>query len=345
MPEQNDIYYELWNPKPLKICQSSHLFSIEPIGVGTPYTESLSSYLTRLAQEHCVTPKKLIMGEIAPLIIGDRYQSEMLSKNVSTLFGNSDAKPAINGMRDMTRSLILALENLTLRQDLKFLSCLTWKGVISDRGLFRQERAWCPQCFEQWRVEKKTIYEPLLWSFRDVGFCLAHNCQLSNRCPHCSSSLKAIANSLHLGFCSRCKSWLGSDRDDNQALLIDDFEDHRQIITGIGDLIAITPGLIFPPTLTDLIRKLQLIHFCFERGVNQDLTKFIALGKIMEQLKITLTKHYDKPLNLIKLLIPVCHQAKISLTQFLSEDFQALSAILFRNLEINYRFESFRISP
>ena len=284
------------------------------------------------------------MGEIAPLILADKYQSEMISKNVSTILGNSDAKPAINGMRDMTRSLILALENLTLRQDLQFLSCLTWKRVISDRGLFRQERAWCPQCFEQWRVEKKTIYEPLLWSFRDVGFCLEHNCQLSNRCSHCSSSLKAIANSLHLGFCFRCKSWLGSDRDDNQALLIDDFEDHRQTITGIGDLIAITPNLILPPNLPDLMKKLQLIHFSFERVVERDLTQFIALGKIMEQLKITLTQHDDKPLNLIKLLIPVCAHAKISITQFLSEDFQALSAILFRNLEINYRFGAFRIS-
>ena len=57
------------------IPQRSRLFFLEPIGVGTPYTESLSSYLTRLAQEHCVTPKKLIMGEIAPLIMGDKYQS------------------------------------------------------------------------------------------------------------------------------------------------------------------------------------------------------------------------------------------------------------------------------
>ena len=64
------------------------------------------------------------------VILGDKYHSEMISKNVSTIFGNSDAKPAINGMRDMTRSLVNALENLTLRHDLKFLSCLTWKGII-----------------------------------------------------------------------------------------------------------------------------------------------------------------------------------------------------------------------
>jgi hypothetical protein len=53
--------------------------------------------------------------------MGEKYLPEMLTKNVSILFGNSDAKPAINGMREMTRSLVDALEQLTLRQDLRYL--------------------------------------------------------------------------------------------------------------------------------------------------------------------------------------------------------------------------------
>ncbi|MGL4882401.1 MAG: TniQ family protein, partial [Waterburya sp.] len=209
MSKQEDIYHELWSPEPLKIPQISRLYSLEPIEIGTPFTESLSSYLTRLATEHCVTPKKLIMGEIAPVIMGEKYLPEMLIKNVSILFGNSDAKPAINGMREMTRSLVDALEQLTLRQDLRYLSCLTWKEVIRERGLFRQNKAWCPQCFEQWRQESKTIYEPLLWSFKDVNYCLQHNCKLCDRCPHCDSFLKAIADFSVLGYCNRCRHWLG----------------------------------------------------------------------------------------------------------------------------------------
>ncbi len=311
----------------------SRLYSLEPMVVGTPLTESISSYLTRLAQEHCVTPQKLIMGEIAPLIMGDKYRSEILSKNVSTVFGNSDAKPAINGMRDMTRSLVLALEKLTLRQDLRYLSCSTWKGIIKERGLFRQDKAWCPQCFEARRQEKKPIYEPLLWSFRDVNFCPQHNCQLIDRCPDCNSAQKAIANNSRLGFCSRCKSWLGNQ----PGQRINGIEDNSIHIQGIGDLIAITPSLILPPNLPDLMKKLQLIHFSFERVVNRDLTQFIALGKIMEQLKITLTQHNDKPLNLTKLLIPVCDHAQISLAQLLSQDVRALSKILFSNFKLNYQ--------
>ena len=316
------------------ILTLSRLYSLEPMVVGTPITESISSYLTRLAQEHCVTPQKLIMGEIAPLIMGDKYRSEMLAKNVSNLFGNSDAKPAINGMRDMTRSLVGALEQLTLRQNLRYLSCLTWKGIVKERGLFRQDKAWCPQCFEARRQEGKPIYEPLLWSFRDVNFCPQHNCQLIDRCPDCNSPQKAIANSSRLGFCSRCKSWLGNQ---SQQKIGDNTEEHLINIKGICDLIAITPSLILPPNLPDLMKKLQLIHFAFERVVERDLTQFIALGKIMEQLKITLTQHKDKPLNLIKLLIPVCDRAKISIAQLLSQDVRAVSTILFSNLKINFR--------
>ena len=320
--------------KSLTIPTVSRLYSLEPIGVGTPLTESISSYLTRLAQEHCVTPKKLIMGEIAPLIMGKKYPSEIISKNVSTIFGNSDAKPAINGMRNRTESLTQALEKLTLRRDIHYLSCLTWKGIIKERELFRQHKVWCSQCFEQWRQNKKLLYEPLLWSFRDVNFCNQHNCYLVDRCPYCDSSQKAIANNSRLGFCSRCNSWLGNQPQQETG---DNIEENLINIKGIGDLIAITPNLILPPNLPDLIKKLQLIHFSFERVVERDLTQFIPLGKIMEQLKITLTRHNDKPLNLIQLLIPVCDRAKISIAQLLSQDFQALSTILFRNLEVHYR--------
>lgn len=58
-------------------------------------------------------------------------------------------------------------------------------------------------------------------------------------------------------------------------------------IREIESLIAVVPSLNYQPTLSDAMRKLQLIHFFFEKAVSQDLTQLIALGKIIEQLKIT----------------------------------------------------------
>jgi hypothetical protein len=269
-------------------------------------------------------------------MLGQDYELALTKKNVSTLFSNSDAKPAINGMRAKTQSLVQALKELNQRKDLKFLSLLTWKGVINERELFRPYRAWCPQCNEQWRQEREVIYEPLLWSFKEVDICLHHNCLLVDECPLCSSRLPVIANFLQLGFCSRCKGWLGSQQDERQVLTTNELAWNQYKIKSIGDLIAVAPKLGYQPTLEALIRKLQLISFCFERAVNQDLTQFIRLGKIMEQLKIALTQHYDKPFHLINIVIPVCYHANISISQLFLEEFNSLSTILFSNFKINY---------
>lgn len=319
------------------IPRRSRLFPIEPIGVGTAYTESLTSYLNRLAQEHCLTSRTLIMREIAPQIMGQDFEVSYRKKKVSSLFANTDAKPALNGMKTMTQNLTQALEYLTQREDLKILSFLTWKRVISERELFRQYRAWCPDCYEQWKQEKKSIYEPLLWSFRDVKICLHHQCQLIDECPHCGSRLPVIANFLLPGFCSRCKEWMGRDKDGRKSTHPRDIEEIRSNITSIGELIAVVPQLKYEPTMEELIRKLQFISFVFESAVSKDLTRFVALGNIMEQLKIAVGQHQNKPFHLVKLIIPVCQRANLTLSQLFLEDIQWLSRILFEHFHLGYK--------
>lgn len=127
-----------------------------------------------------------------------------------------------------------------------------------------------------------------------------------------------------MGYCHKCKQWLGYNDCDTETKIN---EKERQVITGIGELIATAPLLDSPPTLPDLSQKLQLIQFSFERSLRQDLTKFIALGKILEQLKIAITQHKDKPLNLINLLIPVCSLAEIAISQLFQEDISTLGTI------------------
>lgn len=146
---------------------------------------------------------------------------------------------------------------------------------------FFQHKAWCSECFEQWQQDNKPIYEPLLWSFEDVNYCLQHHCKLCDRCPHCDSQQKAIANNSRLGYCHKCKQWLSYNDCDTETKIN---EKECQVITGIGELIATAPLLDSPPTLPDLSQKLQLIQLSFERSLRQDLTQFIALGKILERL-------------------------------------------------------------
>ena len=62
------ICFEVWGPAREAPPPRSRLYSLEPIGIGTPEVESLSSYLNRLAQAHCVTVSALIAHELVPHI-------------------------------------------------------------------------------------------------------------------------------------------------------------------------------------------------------------------------------------------------------------------------------------
>ena len=45
----------------------SRLYALEPIGIGTPFVESLSGYIARLADAHAVSVGDLVGRELSPL--------------------------------------------------------------------------------------------------------------------------------------------------------------------------------------------------------------------------------------------------------------------------------------
>lgn len=46
----------------------TRLYSLEPIGMGSPFVESLTSYITRLAEAHTVSPGILLAKELWPRV-------------------------------------------------------------------------------------------------------------------------------------------------------------------------------------------------------------------------------------------------------------------------------------
>lgn len=115
----NDIYYELWDWETPVIPERSPLFHLEPVGVGTPDVESLTSYLTRLAYEHCVPLVKLVLTEVAPRL-KENYVQHPEHTSLEKIFGGRTH--ALNGVGTMAASLVQVLEALTLRSDLRFLT-------------------------------------------------------------------------------------------------------------------------------------------------------------------------------------------------------------------------------
>jgi len=61
------IRYPPYNLHTTEIHKCSTLYCLEPIGIGTPSCESLTSYLIRLADVHCVSLDKLIKHKIYPI--------------------------------------------------------------------------------------------------------------------------------------------------------------------------------------------------------------------------------------------------------------------------------------
>jgi len=62
----NDLeIYDSCDLQQPNIPRRSRLYYLEPVGIGTPHVESLTSFLIRLAQSHCVDVTVLITKEIA----------------------------------------------------------------------------------------------------------------------------------------------------------------------------------------------------------------------------------------------------------------------------------------
>src|SRR5260370_42584393 len=57
-----------WHLTSIALPERSTLYAPAPIGVGTAGCESLTSYLARLAEAHCVYPGVLLQQMIVPLM-------------------------------------------------------------------------------------------------------------------------------------------------------------------------------------------------------------------------------------------------------------------------------------
>lgn len=194
--------YETWNVTPPVMPRHSRLYQLEPIGVGTPMVESLSGYLARLAEAHCVSPYLLDLREVAPLT-GRRH--DICDHRGEHYTGNRSVH-VINGPGIVAEKIAGALESLTRQPGLRKLTLWPWAAIFCRGGqaLQRNTRAWCPQCLREWRDSKQPLYEPLLWTVGAVTLCVKHQRSLSEVCPHCNRRSGILNSRLRPGYCARC---------------------------------------------------------------------------------------------------------------------------------------------
>jgi hypothetical protein len=107
----------------------SRLYSLQPQGLGTPYCESLSGYITRLAEAHRVRTREFLTHEIFPHFT-QRRPSKSRAINESKSGGTDFLRnwgQAVNGTGAVASTAVWVLETLTSQTGLQV-------GVMSGSG-------------------------------------------------------------------------------------------------------------------------------------------------------------------------------------------------------------------
>lgn len=305
---------ELWDLEPPDIPPRSSLFHLEPIGIGTPYVESLTSYVARLAEAHSVAVGTLIAAEIKKQFSKAEDIKPYYYPNIVKVYGQYYIK-SLNGTSAKAKQLVAALNQLTLRDDLKFLTLLTWAEVLPRQELLKSDFAWCPQCYQEWRFSSKVIYSPLLWSLQAVNICLYHHQPLQSICPYCHQKFVPLWQTTRPGFCLKCDAWLGEHYPSVSQHCPDiaqSLEWEIWVANALGELLE-------KAVLFDSIPPRNSINKSFKVYVNQLTNGNIsALGRFLGVSRYKFLRwHQGSTIPIISELLKICDTLSISIVDFL----------------------------
>ncbi|MDF0556351.1 TniQ family protein [Kamptonema sp. UHCC 0994] len=310
--------YSSWNLEKISTPLRSRLYSLEPIGIGTLFAESLTGYIARLAQAHCVLPGVLMERELALFIKQVPKNNDSTKKQGRTgVFGHTGT---FNGVGVMALDWIISLSILTLRNDLHFLTMLTWSEVFPVKGLLRNNMAYCPVCFEEMREARQVVYEPLLWAINGVDVCPLHYELLRLQCSYCNQPLSPLAWRSRPGYCSKCGQWLGYKLDTSSSVSRELAEKRLQyqvwIASSIGELIAAQPRLPWMPSREKVGEAFSV---CINRMTEGNIAAFARL--IGKPRNTVWTWQTGEILPQLSVLVRICHSLGISVLDFLSGNF------------------------
>lgn len=300
---KNDLtLYDYWDLNNISIPSRSRLFSLEPIGIGTPYVESLSSYLTRLAEVHTLLLGDLVAKEIKP-ILPTKYKSR-------DLFCTKHPNATVNSIGIIAQYLFTALSELTLREDLESLTLLKWSNVFTPKNLIHPVKKWCPVCYQEQYQEKKIVYDQLLWSFKVLKICPLHSTVLVDQCPNCHQQLPSLARNSRSGYCSNCNQWLGLTCENQIS------NEQEQWNYWVAHNLAIV--VAHNPNIKDIIPKEKIsesFSFCLKQMSDNNITVFSHLIKFPKHQVWEWSQ--GKVVPQLNVLLKVCHLTGVSLLDFL----------------------------
>lgn len=171
------------------------IYPIKPIGLLTGDVEALSSYITRVANAHWVSPSHLCKELI------EHYLHE------SPCRFKSDSR--IDTMSKLSQQLCLALElGSPLELDFGELTLQSWGHAIDikSRGKCFSNQRWCDACLREFESNGIPLHYKLYWMLSPVEICEIHKMYLSSLCPNCNSNQSYISSNKIPGHCQFCGS-------------------------------------------------------------------------------------------------------------------------------------------
>ena len=178
------------------------LYGCEPIGLGAPMVESLTSFVGRLCIARHLMPSAICSELIEPFL---PKKFKEWGFRGGRLYGAHGA--TLDGHSELTESFVGAVSRLTGRDDLWLHTLLPWHRLFSRQFggvLSREHRRWCACCLAEWRESGVELWEPLLWRVTSVWRCPVHRTPLSNRCPGCDAFQGITPGVFPFGTCRRC---------------------------------------------------------------------------------------------------------------------------------------------
>lgn len=205
MLTENRMTFPNWNMHDVEIPERSQIYDLSPRCLNSADVESLTSYINRLSEAHCISTSKLIKQTIIPYL--SMEQNKDNDHNIySQVFGSCYS---INGTSNLASNIAAIMNLLTLNNNKEKLTLLGFSEFVSVSD-FKRVRHWCPYCLESSRQNREPIYEKLIWFIKSVTVCIHHKIPLQSICNHCGSQQKYLAHKSKNGYCSNCSGWLGS---------------------------------------------------------------------------------------------------------------------------------------
>jgi transcriptional regulator with XRE-family HTH domain len=302
------------------LAPRTRLYHLEPEGVGTAAVESLSGYLMRLAEAHCISTGALVSEELLPLLQPDGRHG----LPPATWLGRVGSQ--MNGTGDVAQAAVAALASLTGRQELSLLTLVPWAPVVAPHGLLRyrkRTRAWCSACYTDALEQGTALYEPLLWSIAAVTACARHQLPLTEHCPYadCGRQLPVLAALARPGHCSWCKRVLvradgppGVPRSGGREMQWACWATEQ-----VGELLAAS-ALAAVSAPIGIAAALAAITAAASGGTHQAFARAVGIhANLVHRWRTERTR------PTMSMLLQMCHALDVSLVQLVTGDVSALA--------------------